>query len=153
MSDFLNLIKKFNHITIVCHPNADPGSLGAAYALFSFFKSFEIIAKIYVPESINSISNPLLEYLDIDLIMELPESDLFILVDVSSLDQISNLKHYIENKNIPYIIIDHHISDMRTVKKAKLAIIEDSSSTCEIVYKIIKDYPIDRKALEALLTG
>lgn len=153
MFDFLSLIKNFKNITIVCHPNADPDSLGAAYALFSFLKFFGKVAKIYTPESINSISRQLLEYLEIDPIMELPESDLFILVDVSSLDQILSLKHYIEKNKVPYVIIDHHISDVRTLDRAKLAIIEDSSSTCEIVYKIIKDYPIDRKSLEALLTG
>ncbi|MEM2449078.1 MAG: DHH family phosphoesterase [Candidatus Methanomethylicaceae archaeon] len=154
MSDLINLIKNFNFITIVCHPNADPDSIGSAYALYSLFKSFGIITKIYIPESINLASKPLLEYLKIDLISEIPEeSEIFILVDTSSLDQIPNLKYYIKDKKIPYIIIDHHIPDKETIEGAKLSIIKDSSSTCEIIFDILKNYSLDEKALNALLTG
>jgi len=34
----LNFLSRFRHITIVCHPNADPDCIGSAYALLAFLR-------------------------------------------------------------------------------------------------------------------
>ncbi|MCQ5340914.1 MAG: DHH family phosphoesterase [Candidatus Methanomethylicia archaeon] len=155
MSELLKILNPFRNITIVCHPNADVDSLGSAYAIYNLIKNFlnNKNITIYTPESINSSSIPLIDYLNMITHFEFSSPDIFILIDTSSLDQIPLVKSYIEEKSIPYIIIDHHIPDERTTSKAILSIVREATSTCEIVYEIIKDYISDKKILEALLAG
>jgi nanoRNase/pAp phosphatase (c-di-AMP/oligoRNAs hydrolase) len=155
LSNLLKILSPFNNIVIVCHPNADIDSLGSAYVLFNFIKNFlnnkNIV--IYVPESISSSSIPLIEYLNIEICNEFLSPDVFILVDISSLNQIPLIKSYVEEKSIPYIVIDHHVPDEQTINKAIFFIVKEATSTCEIIYEIIKNYLTDKKILEALLAG
>ncbi len=155
MSELLKILDPFRNITIVCHPNADIDSLGSAYAIYNFIKNFlsNKNITIYTPESISSSSIPFIDYLNIMTHFEFSSPDIFILIDTSSLDQIPLVKSYIEERSIPYIIIDHHVPDEQTISKAIFSIVREATSTCEIIYETIKDYISDKKILEALLAG
>lgn len=82
-----------------------------------------------------------------------PHTDIFLLVDTSSLDQVPSVKSQILKKNTPYILLDHHVPDPQTVDKALLAIIRERSSTCEIVYEELNKTCLTREALLGLLVG
>lgn len=63
--------------------------------------------------------------------------DIFILVDVNSIEHTGRFARMINGSNQPIIIIDHHVSQMMSNKKATLELIrEDASSTAEIVSSI-----------------
>lgn len=156
MPDFLGLLSAFRKITIVCHPNADPDCIGSAHALYTSIKfsipGSEVI--IYTPESINTTSNRLIDHLKIDTSSEIPpQTEIFILVDTSSLEQVPSVKQYILNNRTPYILIDHHFPDPKTMNNAKLSIVREASSVCEIVYDILKKRTLTQESLDALLVG
>lgn len=156
MADLLRALSPFKHITIVCHPNADPDCLGAAHAISFFIKVSlrDASATIYVPESINTASSRLIEFLKIELSTKIdPQTDMFVLVDTSSLDQVPSVKSWVTCKGTPYILLDHHVSDPQTTNKAMLAIVREASSVCEIVYEILHNMPLTQDVLEALLVG
>lgn len=156
MPVLLGALSDFKNITIVCHPNADPDCIGSAYALLTAIRSSIHDAKvtIYAPESINTASYRILDYLKMETSAEIPPyTDVFLLVDTSSLDQVPSVKSQILEKHIPYILLDHHVPDAQTVDKALLAIIREKSSTCEIVYEELNKKCLTRDALLGLLVG
>ena len=74
-------------------------------------------------------------------------------MDTSSLDQVPNVKSHIINNGTPYVLLDHHFPDPQTMNNATIAIVRESSSTCEIVYDVLKKQILTSEALEALLVG
>ncbi|MBC7113112.1 MAG: DHH family phosphoesterase [Candidatus Methanomethyliales bacterium] len=156
MPDLLRYLSAFRYITIVCHPNADPDCIGSAYALMTSISSSipNSNVTIYAPESINTASHRLINYLKIETSHEIPqETEVFLLVDTSSLDQVPHVKSHISNNRTPYVLLDHHFPDPQTMGGAALAIVRESSSACEIVYDVLKKRNLTPEALDALLVG
>ncbi|MEM4406399.1 MAG: DHH family phosphoesterase [Candidatus Methanomethylicaceae archaeon] len=156
MPELLVYLSSFRHITIVCHPNADPDCIGSAYALQTSITSTipSSNVTIYTPDSINTASRRLINYLKIETSQDIPsDTEIFLLVDTSSLDQIPDVKSHILNKGTPYILLDHHFPDQQTMNNAAIAIVRETSSTCEIVYDVLKKQTLTPEALDALLVG
>jgi len=156
LPDLLRYLSAFRYITIVCHPNADPDCIGSAYALMTSITSANPKSNvtIYAPDSINTASHRLVNYLRIELSHEIPqETEVFLLVDTSSLDQVPHVKSHVANNRTPYVLLDHHFPDPQTMKSASLAIVRESSSACEIVYDLLKKRNLTPEALDALLVG
>ncbi|MGQ9759337.1 MAG: DHH family phosphoesterase [Candidatus Methanomethylicaceae archaeon] len=156
MRNLLEAFSPFRHITIVCHPNADPDCLGSAYAISTSVESSMpgTSVKIYVPESVNAASSRLLDFLKIHLSTDIPpQTEVFLLVDTSSLDQVPAVKSHVMEKGTPYILVDHHVPDPQTINNAMLAVVWEASSACEIVYEILDKKTFTQEVLEALLVG
>lgn len=156
MPEFLDFSTRFKRVVIVCHPNADPDCLGAAYALQECLRKKHKTMEITVltPEGVNSVSDRLIASLSLRVEDELPKSvDLFILVDLSSLEQVPRVKETILARDIPYAILDHHVPDNKTLDNAAIAIVKERSSTCEVVYETVNASVLSKTALTALLTG
>lgn len=155
MPDLLEFASRFKRVTIVCHPNADPDCVGSAYALQEYLKKNCRGMKIAVlaPDGVNTVTDRLIAHLALKLEDEIPPStDLFILVDTSSLEQVPAVKAAIAS-GIPYAILDHHAPDEETVKGASLAMVKDRPSTCEVVFEATAGGTLSKTALNALLTG
>ena len=156
MAKLLNFLSKFRNITIVCHRNADPDALGCAYALRSALIDAHHDGEITIltPEGVAAVSAKLVDYLKVPLATSLPgKTDIFVLVDLPSLDQTPDAKAMIEKKKIPYAMVDHHTTDPQTLKNAALAVVKVRSSASEIMFEALGRKIKEKKALEALLAG
>jgi phosphoesterase RecJ-like protein len=152
----LDFLSKFRDITIVCHRNADPDTLGCAYALRSALIDAQHEGEITIlaSEGVAGASSKLVNYLKVPLANSPPKkTDVFTLVDLPSLEQVPAVKALIEKKKIPYAIIDHHAADDHTLAGASLAIVKARSSASEIVFEALGMKIKEKKALEALLAG
>jgi phosphoesterase RecJ-like protein len=69
------------------------------------------------------------------------EFDLFLLLDTSSLNQVSKIAEVIFPEELDTVVIDHH--DTTSSDFGKINLVEASaSSTCEILYELMKEWPI-----------
>jgi len=151
----LRFASRFNRVAIVCHPNADPDSIGSACALQEYLrgKCKGMETTILAPDGINSVTERLLAYLSLKVEDEIPPTaNLFILVDLSSLDQVPSIKEAVES-GVPFAILDHHVPDSSTKEKAAFSIIKERSSTCEVVFEAIGSSALSKTAMNALLAG
>jgi len=151
----LRFASRFKRIAIVCHPNADPDSVGSACALQEYLRSRckGMETTILAPDGVNSVTERLLAYLSLKVEDEIPAlTDLFILVDLSSLDQVPSIKEAVEG-GVPFAILDHHVPDNSTKEKASFSIIKERSSTCEVVFETVGGTKLSKNALNALMAG
>ncbi|MCQ5376494.1 MAG: DHH family phosphoesterase [Candidatus Methanomethylicia archaeon] len=156
MAKLIDFLKGFRWVTITCHPNADPDCLGSAYALQSALNEHSPASRvtIYVPDGISSSSNKFAAYIGIAPSTEIPpETDVFALVDMPSLDQVPAVKAIVEEKGTPFALVDHHTKEKATFRRAAFSLVKTRSSTCEVLYGAIGRDIKEKKALEALLGG
>jgi nanoRNase/pAp phosphatase (c-di-AMP/oligoRNAs hydrolase) len=105
-------------------------------------------------EGVSTVSEKLIDYLQLQYVNDLPKiTDLYVLVDISSIDQVPKIKRTIKEGRVPYVIVDHHTSEEQTVSNASFSLVKESSSTCEILFKALEKKSLDKKALQALLVG
>ncbi|MEN3006323.1 MAG: DHH family phosphoesterase [Candidatus Methanosuratincola petrocarbonis] len=156
MPDLLEFLSSYGRVVLVCHPNADPDCIGSAYAIQSALKARDpsVVVSILAPDGVNSASSKLVEYLNIEFESSLGEAcELLVLVDMPSLDQLPEVKELVRKRKIPYAIIDHHTEEPSCLDGAVYSRLMRTSSTCEIVYRSIPKKYLDRRAIQALLTG
>ncbi len=156
--EILKSIQNSKNILLHCHPYPDPDSVGSVLALSLYLKSLKknftaITGDSDLPKSLAKLPS-----LDIFTKknfneIEINNFDLFIILDSSSIHQITQLKEISFPKTLKTINIDHHITnnnygDINLVKT-------DTSSTCEIVFELLKSWnaDIDRDMAIALFVG
>ena len=132
-----------SNILLLCHKNADPDTLGSAYALAQFFKEHNsATCKIYA-ESLNKPAERQAQYLQIEILNEIdPNARVFIMLDVNNLKQLGSIAtgpfREILLKNPP-IIIDHHAPHAEGSQlTSNYFTLDDVPSTCEIIYRVFK---------------
>lgn len=147
--DILTLIdeKNANFTLLLCHNNADPDSIGSAYALQSLLKKLRPSLRVVIgtKEGINRLSKRVLKYVPIpfDPNPNIDDADVIILLDANTVQQLGNLTDKLMASQSPIIIIDHHAIHPNTKLIAKISITDElSPSTCEIVYKFYKEQNI-----------
>ncbi|MDI9609441.1 MAG: DHH family phosphoesterase [Candidatus Verstraetearchaeota archaeon] len=156
MPDLLDFLSSYGRVVLLCHPNADPDCIGSAYAIQSALRARNpsVAVSILAPEGVNAASSKLVEYLSIDFAVSLDEScGLLVLIDMPSLDQLPDIKEIVVSRKIPYAIIDHHTEEPGCLDGAVYSRVMRTSSACEIVYRSIPKKYLDRRAIQALLTG
>ena len=155
MDKLLKFLAGYPRITIVCHPNADPDCIGSAYAISSAIGSIrpEPIVTIFAPDDVNAASKGLIEYLQVEISSSLPgRSDLFLIVDASSLDRVPVVKEAVDAGGVPYAIVDHHVGDRSTIRHASYSLVRKRSSACQVVLEALGK-GLEKKAAQALLVG
>ncbi|MEN3035064.1 MAG: DHH family phosphoesterase [Candidatus Methanosuratincola sp.] len=156
MPDLLEFLSSYGKVVLVCHPNADPDCIGSAYAIKSALqlRSPSVSVSILTPDGVNAASSKLIEYLNVEFETSLDDTcGLLVLVDMPSLDQLPEVKGLVASRQIPYAIIDHHTEESGCLDGAVYSRLMRTSSTCEIVYRSIPKKYLDRRAVQALLTG
>jgi len=128
---------------LLCHHNADPDAICSAYAFKSLLKHFNpnLEAEIGVAHGISRLSKHLLKHLPITVETQpnVENSDVIILLDTNTIQQLNNLAEKVKTSKAPIIVIDHHAPHPETQQLAKLYITdEEASSTCEIVYNFYR---------------
>ena len=154
MLGMLNFLKSLRSkkVLLLLHSLADVDSLGSAVALRGYLKN----AIIATPDTITAKSKKLLKFLNarLDLVDKL-DFDAIIILDTSSYHMLSNFSKNVRNFKREIGIIDHHSIHEDSIKAEHLLIDNNSSSTCEITYELLKELnsEIDEKTAVCLLVG
>ena len=153
----LEEIKKADNILINVHRNPDLDSIGSATAIYQALikigKKTTLICPHEIPENFKFLKDAdkveTINFSDFDFSVY----DLFLIADSGSYDIVTGSKE-IKPPNIKKIIIDHHQTNNWTEFVHKLLDIE-SSSTAEIVYKLLLDWEIeiDSEMATSLFSG
>lgn len=152
---FKNYLKNSRKILLVNHRRMDGdayGSLSWFYYILRKFWDYKIIAvnDEKTPEAFQFLNNE--EIFDTNLNLADFHPDLIISFDVASLEQLwdvykNNLSTF---QNTTWVNIDHHISNALFWN---IHIVDTSaSSTCEIVWHIIKNFELEKYVDEAIAT-
>ncbi len=146
---------KAKFILILCHRNADPDAMGAAFAFSQLLRRLkpELKVEIASPEGISKLSRVLLAALPIRLTSKDPnfkDADIIVMLDTNTIQQLGEWGEYIKGSSSPLVVIDHHASHPETEKIATICISrEDFSSTCEIVYGFFRELELKPSKVEA----
>jgi len=130
-------------VLLLCHKNADPDALGSAFALAQFLSTHKsITCKIYA-ESLNKPAENLAIRGKIEILNEIdPNAGIVVILDANNLEQVGTVatppfREILVEK--PIIIIDHHAPHgMGAQLTNNYFVLDDVSSTCEIIYRIFK---------------
>lgn len=159
LTHLLNTINP-ERILLLCHHNADPDAIGAAFAFSSLLKRIHhrVEIEIAAPSGSSRLSKQLLKKIPITLTPNpnFEDVDLITLVDTNTVAQLDDFAKEVKSSKCPIIIIDHHSPHIDTEPLATIIITdENASSTCEIIYKIFKEMkvPITTLEAEALFLG
>lgn len=154
MLGMLNFLKSLRNkkVLLLLHSLADVDSLGSAMALKSYLKN----SKIATPDTITAKSKKLLKFMNakLDPVGKF-NFDAIIILDTSSYHMLSDFSKKIKEFKGEVGVIDHHSIHEDSIKAEHLLIDNDSSSTCEITYGLLKELnsKIDEKSAVCLLTG
>jgi len=149
------VIAQAKRAVLVCHQNADPDALCST---FVFSKLLERVnqglqTEIATPEGISRLSKILLERLPIRILTVKPnfeKLDVIFILDTNTVQQLGVWSQEIKSVRVPIVVIDHHASHPETEKMATICISEEnSSSTCEIVYRFFKELGLKPSQIES----
>lgn len=142
----LKAVKEAKSVLLHCHPYADPDSIGSVLSMAKILKNMgikvtPIMGDSEYPSNLLSLPNHDLFVPKNFTQIDLEEFDLFIILDSSSPNQITQLTEVIIPKNLKTVIIDHHVTNL---KFGDINLVEDScSSTCEVLYNLFKEWKVD----------
>jgi len=141
-------------IVLLCHHNADPDAVCAAYALSQLLRRLrpKLNIEIAAARGPSRLSKFLLKELPTELIIQPPieEADLLILLDTNTIQQLDEWGERVRASNSPIIVIDHHAGHPETERLATICVAdEEASSTCEIVYNFFKEMKVELTKMEA----
>jgi len=141
-------------VVLLCHQNADPDAICAAFAFSKLLQRLKPQIKIEISAALgpSRLSKHLLNFLPLTLASQprIEEADAIVLLDTNTIQQLADWAERVRTARAPLIVVDHHASHPETELLAKLIITEEeSSSTCEIVYKFFKELSIIPSEIEA----
>ncbi len=128
---------------LLCHHNADPDAIGAAFAFKGLLKrlrpSLEI--EIAAASGISRLSKAMMNVLPIELAdnPRIETADLIVLLDTNTIQQLDEWSKRIKPDR-PLVVVDHHASHPETERITALSVTDETaSSTCEIIYRLFKE--------------
>lgn len=146
-------------VSIICHHNADPDAIGAAYAFQRLIAVIdpEAVTEILYPDSASQLSERIIRHFSIDASnhTKLVGPDTVIVVDTGSLVQLESLTSFVESAKTR-IFIDHHGRDPEIDRLATIYISDENAvATCEIVSNIWGEMGFEppKEVAEVLLLG
>jgi phosphoesterase RecJ-like protein len=146
-------------VSVVCHHNADPDAIGAAFAIQRLVKILdpEAVTEILYPDSASQLSDRIIQHFSIEASThpKIIGADAVVVVDTGSIIQLESLIHLVQDAKTR-IFIDHHGRDPEIERLSTLYISDENAiATCEIVADIWSEmgYEPPRDVAEALLLG
>ena len=128
---------------LLCHHNADPDAIGAAFAFKGLLKQLRpnIETEIAAASGPSKLSKSIINVLPIELTdhPHIEEADILVLLDTNTIQQLDEWSKRIKPDR-PLVVIDHHASHPETERIATLSVADETvSSTCELVYRLFKE--------------
>jgi len=150
-----SLIRKADSASILCHQNADPDAVCAAYALYSLLRRINKKLRIEIAApSLGRIAKRVLRcFPEKRFVTEprLEECDLIFAVDTNTIQQLGEWKDLVSLRRSNLIVIDHHALHPRTFETALMLICDETAtSTCEIIYEIFRSFRVRPSRLDAV---
>jgi len=156
IQEITSLIDKFNAkmAVLLCHHNADPDALCAAYAFSQLLKHLrpKLSVEIAAAQGLSRLSKSLLNALPVKLTAQphIEESDIIVLLDTNTIQQLDEWSKRVKASRSPLVVIDHHAAHPETERLATLCIADEkASSTCDIVYRLFKEAGVKPTEIEA----
>ena len=153
LNEIKKVIKKSKSIALFTHISQDCDALGSTFGLALALKKLGKNVQIFLKEDFTDEQKPLFDENSISKERcEISDFDLFICCDLSSLNRLGDYSYIFDGKN-KTICLDHHICQKFIGKYNYID--SESSSCCEIVYKLIKklNVRIDSEIATKLYTG
>lgn len=145
---------------VICHRRADADAYCSAYVLASSLRALSKTLKVSVvsPEGPAASISRIREKFPIEIVKEdeLTNAQLVLVADTGDAALLGKMVEELQRSKALKVFIDHHPLNLSIKTLAdKLVIDEEASSTCEIVYAILKaaKYSLTEKMAQALLTG
>lgn len=154
MNLFKDKLNEVNNILLISHISPDGDNIGSLVSMATALKNKGYNTSILKVDDIEFKYDYLLNFHSVEERKSIlkKEFDMAIILDCGSIDRIGNNQDILENiKTI--VNIDHHITNTNF---GDINIVEPkSSSTCEIVYKVLTylDIKIDEKIATSIYTG
>ena len=138
---------------LLCHHNADPDAIGAAFAFKGLLKRLKpnLETEIAAASGPSRLSKAMMDSLSIDLAEHprIEEADALVLLDTNTIQQLDEWSERIKPDQ-PIIVIDHHASHPETERIATVFVSDETvSSTCELVYRLFKEAEVEPSPDEA----
>ncbi|MGQ9460471.1 MAG: DHH family phosphoesterase [Candidatus Bathyarchaeaceae archaeon] len=154
--EITSLIDRLNAqlVVLLCHHNADPDAVGAAFAFSRLLERLrpELNIEIAAAQGPSKLSKSMLRALPVKLAEQprIEEASLIVLLDTNTIQQLGEWSKRIKASNSPLIVIDHHASHPETERIATMLVAdEEASSTCEIIYRFFKEAEVKITEVEA----
>lgn len=154
--EIISLIDKLNAklVVLLCHHNADPDAVGAAFAFSRLLERLrpELSIEMAAAHGPSKLSKFMLKALPVKLTEQprIEEASLIVLLDTNTIQQLGEWSERVKASNSPLIVIDHHASHPETERIATLCMVDENvSSTCEIVYRFFKEAEVEITEVEA----
>jgi phosphoesterase RecJ-like protein len=141
-------------IVLLCHHNADPDAICAAFAFSQLLERLrpKLEIEIAAAQGLSRLSKFMLKSLPVELTAQprIEKADLIVLLDTNTIQQLDEWGERVKASNSPLIVIDHHASHPETERLATICVTnEEASSTCEIVYQFFKEAEVELTEVEA----
>ncbi len=153
--EILTIIDKLDAklAVLLCHHNADPDAIGAAFAFSGLLKRLRpnLETEIAAASGPSRLAKSMLKSLPLELTSKprIEEADLIVLLDTNTVQQLNEWSNRIKPDHT-LIVIDHHASHPETERQATLLVAdEEASSTCEVVYRLFKEAEVKPTQEEA----
>jgi len=139
---------------LLCHHNADPDAVCAAFAFSRLLERLrpELRIEVAAAQGLSRLSKSLLDSLPMKLTTQprIEEAGLIVLLDTNTIQQLDDWSKRVRMSNAPIVVVDHHASHPETQRLATLSVAdEEASSTCEIVYRFFKEAGVKPTDVEA----
>jgi len=141
-------------VVLLCHHNADPDAIFAAFAFSQLLERLrpELEIEIAAARGSSRLAKSVLKSLPVKLTAQprIEKADLIVLLDTNTIQQLDEWSERVKASNSPIIVIDHHASHPETERLATMCVTnEEASSTCEIVHQLFKEAEVELRDVEA----
>ncbi|MCW3977674.1 MAG: DHH family phosphoesterase [Candidatus Bathyarchaeota archaeon] len=141
-------------VVLLCHHNADPDAICAAFAFSQLLERLrpELEIEIAAAQGSSRLAKSVLKSLPVKLTAQphIEKADLIVLLDTNTIQQLDEWSERVKASNSPLIVIDHHASHPETERLATMCVTnEEASSTCEIVHQLFKEAEVELRDVEA----
>jgi len=147
-------------VLLICHHNADPDSICAAYAVQELVRRLDpsAVAEIVLSGGASALSKRIIGELGMATSELTPadDADAFVVLDTATLKQLDDWGEILASAEAPKVFIDHHSPHPEISSIASIYLADEaSSSTCEVVHRLYEGYGLtpSASAARALLVG
>lgn len=147
-------------IVLLCHHNADPDAVCAAFAFSRLLKHLrpKLNVEIAAAQGPSRLTKFMLKSLPIKLTTHprIEEANVIVLLDTNTIQQLDEWAERVRASDSPLIVIDHHARHPETERLATISVSDEkAASTCEIVYQFFKEAEVklEEPAAKALFLG
>ena len=141
-------------VVLLCHHNADPDAICAAFAFSQLLGRLrpELEIEIAAAQGPSRLAKSVLKSLPATLTAQprIEKADLIVLLDTNTIQQLDEWGERVKASNSPLIVVDHHASHPETERLATMCVTnEEASSACEIVHQFFKEAEVELTEVEA----